>query len=187
MWELGPVAGAPTSLDGTPALWNLPFSVDTTSTNPAAGAPSGQTAYGVYRETFFDLQQPNPLPSHYPAPATPTFLPKSGTYERWYVANVGNPQPLGNDVVDMHPFHMHLVNFVVLRRWTVDASGNYILSPPRPLDLDGIARHDTVRIQSCELVELLVYFPPGYAGNYVYHCHIVEHEDMGMMLHFRVT
>lgn len=26
----------------------------------------------------------------------------------------------------------------------------------------------------------------GYPGNYVYHCHILEHEDMGMMYPIRV-
>ncbi len=35
-------------------------------------------------------------------------------------------------------------------------------------------------------VVLLVYFPEGYHGKYPYHCHLVEHEDMGMMLHFEV-
>ena len=97
----------------------------------------------------------------------------------------------------MHPFHMHLVNFVVTRRFVLaesnDKPGKYvfverdnILAPIRPLDFDGKVRHDTVRIQANELVELLVYFPKGYAGRYPYHCHLVEHEDMGMMLHFEV-
>jgi spore coat protein A, manganese oxidase len=26
----------------------------------------------------------------------------------------------------------------------------------------------------------------GYSGEYVYHCHILEHEDMGMMFDLRV-
>jgi FtsP/CotA-like multicopper oxidase with cupredoxin domain len=86
----------------------------------------------------------------------------------------------------MHPFHIHLVNFTVQRRWTLNQEGTYELSIPRPLDFDGTSRHDTVRVQSNELVELLVYFPLGYTGDYVYHCHLVEHEDMGMMLHFTV-
>ncbi|OAI20833.1 hypothetical protein A1359_20310 [Methylomonas lenta] len=52
---------------------------------------------------------------------------------------------------------------------------------------DGTARHDFIRVHANELLELLVYFPPGYSGNYVYHCHLVEHEDMGMMSHFSVS
>ena len=62
-----------------------------------------------------------------------------------------------------------------------------------PIDFyDKNVRHDTVRINSNEMVELLVYFPKDpkdpkkYTGKYPYHCHLVEHEDMGMMLHFEV-
>lgn len=205
MWELD----APKTAN-TPT-WHFPFNVDTTGANPVAGSPSNlQVNYGVHRTTFFQ-QDPPPVISasylQYPPVHTPTFTPKAGTYERWYVANVGNMQPLmptapGNVVPDMHPFHMHLVNFVVLRRWVLDANGQFILQPAKPLDFDGISRHDTVRVQSNELVELLVYFPktkkpiknpikpslitPPYTGDYVYHCHLVEHEDMGMMLHFKV-
>lgn len=182
MWELG----AP---DGVAPPWNLPFSVDTAGANPASGGPAGQTPYGIYRATFFNVDPaPQITPTTcYPDRHKPTYEPVSGTYERWYVANVGNVQPLDDSPVDMHPFHVHLVNFTVLRRWTLDTSGNYVASTPRPLDFDGIARHDTVRVQSCELLELLVYFPPGFTGDFVYHCHLVEHEDMGMMLHFTMV
>ena len=43
-----------------------------------------------------------------------------------------------------------------------------------------------MRIESNELVEILVYYPPGFVGDYVYHCHLLEHEDMCMMSHFKV-
>ena len=100
---------------------------------------------------------------------------KAGTYERWYVANIGNAQPLlagafddtGNLAVpDMHPFHMHLVNFVVTGRWRLQADTNRFApaDEPRANDFDGLCRHDTVRVQSNELLELLVFFPPGYTG-----------------------
>lgn len=127
---------------------------------------------------------------HHPAQGRRVSQPMEGTYERWYVANItsnlGNlgdgPQP------DMHPFHMHLVNFVVTRRWKLNKATNLFEDRTgwRLLDFDRIARHDTVRVQSNELLELLVHFPRGYTGHYPYHCHLVEHEDMGMMLHFEV-
>jgi len=191
MWELG-------ASDGIAPTWNVPFTVDTAGNNPGPGAPSSQLSYGIFRSTFF---QSDPAPmitpiSGYPAIHAATIQPKAGTYERWYVANIGNDQsvPMTNATVDMHPFHIHLVNFVVTGRWVLDGSGNFVLPSvadpsmiyPNPLDFDGISRHDTVRVQSNELLELLVYFPPGYTGDYVYHCHLVEHEDMGMMLHFNV-
>ncbi|PWB93997.1 multicopper oxidase family protein [Methylosinus sporium] len=127
---------------------------------------------------------------HNPAAGRAIIRPREGSYERWYVANIGNDQAhLADGVPDMHPFHMHLVNFVVLRRFRLrkDAAENSVFARiERRLDFDGVVRHDTVRIQSNELVELLVHFPRGYTGVYPYHCHLVEHEDMGMMLHFDV-
>jgi FtsP/CotA-like multicopper oxidase with cupredoxin domain len=185
MWELG----AP---DGIAPTWDLPFGVDTAGINPLPGNPLATQSYGVFRATFFQAE-PAPMITPalgYPALHTPTIMPKAGTYERWYVANIGNAQPVvnasPNDTVDMHPFHIHLVNFTVLRRWALDATGTFQPVVASPLEFDGISRHDTVRIQSNELLELLVYFPQGYTGDYVYHCHLVEHEDMGMMLHFSV-
>jgi FtsP/CotA-like multicopper oxidase with cupredoxin domain len=183
MWELG----AP---DGVAPTWNVPFNVDTAGNNQVAGVPSAQTGYGVFRSTFFQADPPPIITptTGYPALHPPTIQPKSGAYERWYVANIGNDQsnPMQNPTVDMHPFHIHLVNFVVTGRWTLDGAGNFTPSLHNVLNFDGISRHDTVRVESNELVELLVYFPLGYTGDYVYHCHLVEHEDMGMMLHFSV-
>lgn len=131
----------------------------------------------------------------YPPLEKTSIKAKAGTYERWYVANIGNGQPLKanetnkkdevNQIPDMHPFHIHLVNFIVLRRWLLDETTNEF-KPQTASIFDKFARDDTVRIHSNELLELLVYYPPGYVGDYPYHCHLVEHEDMGMMLHFSV-
>lgn len=180
IWEMGPDNGL------VPTL-NLQFNVDLLTLNPLVGLPSGPMPYGIYRSRFFDPAPP-PLGSVYRPLHAPTFTPQAGTYERWYVANIGNSilPEVTNEVVDMHPFHMHLVNFVVQRRFVLDAGDNFV-PVSRPLDFDGTARHDTVRVQPSELLELLVYFPPGFKGDYPYHCHLVEHEDMGMMLHFTVV
>jgi FtsP/CotA-like multicopper oxidase with cupredoxin domain len=152
-------------------LWSLA----TENVNPAGYPPVFRYAH-LYR--------------HAPGQGRKVIQPTEGTYERWYVANIGNdPGDLAGGQPDMHPFHMHLVNFVVTSRYKLgkDAGGGSVFQPiQRRLDFDGIVRHDTVRVQSNELVELLVHFPEGYAGRYPYHCHLVEHEDMGMMLHFDV-
>jgi len=203
IWEMAPASSAPKA---TP--FNLPFDVDLSASPAGPGAPGPDKPYVVTRATFFEKDfGPEAridmtgvyAPMH--APSAPA--PKAGTYERWYVANVGNTQPAlanvsvdpkgGYVIPDMHPFHMHLVNFVVARRWALqlpppggDDKCVFVPVTDRPLDFDGVVRHDTVRINSNELLELLVYFPEGYAGEYPYHCHIVEHEDMGMMLSFTV-
>ncbi|MFC1456526.1 MULTISPECIES: multicopper oxidase family protein [Microvirga] len=72
-----------------------------------------------------------------------------------------------------HPFHIHGVHFEVLSR-----SG----AAPGPRD-QGL--RDTVVAQ--EPVELLVRFTqPAVAAPFMYHCHILEHEDNGMMGQFVV-
>lgn len=73
-----------------------------------------------------------------------------------------------------HPFHIHGVHFEVLRR-----DGQ----PPPPEDQ---GRRDTVLVDAP--VELLVHFTqPAPKMPYMYHCHILEHEDMGMMGQFTVS
>jgi len=174
------------------ADWQIPFAVDlATTSEPAAGAPSATSqGYRLARRSFFE-HEVNPdvtLAKAYPALHTPTIAARAGTYERWYVANLNNSQPLDAAAgsPDMHPFHIHLVNFVVLRRWSLDDNGQFVALPPSDLGLDRIARQDTVQIASGEMVELLVHYPTGYTGDYAYHCHILEHEDKCMMSHFRV-
>jgi FtsP/CotA-like multicopper oxidase with cupredoxin domain len=67
-----------------------------------------------------------------------------------------------------HPFHVHGVHFEVLSR-----------GGARPGVLDQGLK-DTVLVQ--EPVELLVRFTqPAVAAPFMYHCHILEHEDNGMM------
>jgi FtsP/CotA-like multicopper oxidase with cupredoxin domain len=172
--------------------WQIPFAVDLTTANePATGGPSATPqGYRLARRSFFQ-NQVNPdvtLAKQYPALHTPVISARGGTYERWYVANLNNSQPLdpAAGAADMHPFHIHLVNFVVLRRWVLDDTGQFVPVATSDLGLDLIARQDTVQIPSNELVELLVHYPPGYTGDYAYHCHILEHEDKCMMSHFHL-
>jgi FtsP/CotA-like multicopper oxidase with cupredoxin domain len=73
----------------------------------------------------------------------------------------------------VHPFHIHGVHFEVLSR-------NGAAPGPRDQGL-----RDTVVAQ--EPVELLVRFTqPAVAAPFMYHCHILEHEDNGMMGQFIV-
>jgi FtsP/CotA-like multicopper oxidase with cupredoxin domain len=171
--------------------WGIPFTVDlTTATEPAPGGPSAPRDYGLARRTFF-AQEVNPdvtLAKAYPALHAPVISARGGTYERWYVANLNNSQPVdpAAGAADLHPFHIHLVNFVVLRRWTLDDNAQFVPIATSDLALDLIARQDTVQIPSNEMVELLVHYPAGYTGDYAYHCHILEHEDKCMMSHFHL-
>lgn len=73
-----------------------------------------------------------------------------------------------------HPFHIHGVQFEVLSR-----------NGGRPTARDAGMR-DTVLVR--EPVELLVRFTqPAVKAPFMYHCHILEHEDNGMMGQFATT
>jgi spore coat protein A len=72
-----------------------------------------------------------------------------------------------------HPFHMHLAHFQVLSR-----------NNQKPASTD-VGWKDTVRVGPREMVRVIAHFSP-YRGKYIYHCHMLEHEDLGMMDNFEV-
>jgi FtsP/CotA-like multicopper oxidase with cupredoxin domain len=53
------------------------------------------------------------------------------------------------------------------------------------LDANELGRKDTVRVNPGEMVSIVATFD-GYTGRYMYHCHILEHEDHDMMRPFVV-
>ena len=72
----------------------------------------------------------------------------------------------------VHPFHMHGTQFLVVSR-----NGH----APYPNE-HGFK--DTVGVNPGETVRLKVWFD--HTGVYMYHCHIIEHEDGGMMAQIEV-
>jgi spore coat protein A, manganese oxidase len=72
-----------------------------------------------------------------------------------------------------HPFHLHLAHFQVLSR-----------NNQKPVPTD-VGWKDTVRVGPREMVRIITRFTP-YRGKYIYHCHMLEHEDLGMMDNFEV-
>lgn len=86
-----------------------------------------------------------------------------GTYEVWTVNNRTNMD---------HPFHQHVNAAQVLSITGADASYPAYATLP--------AWKDTVLVPKNGSVTLLVPVKD-YAGTAVFHCHILEHEDIGMM------
>ncbi len=74
----------------------------------------------------------------------------------------------------MHPIHIRDVMFQIL-----DRDGR----PPAP---EEAGWKDTVHVGAGETVRVITRFAD-YAGTYVFHCHILEHEDRAMMTQFRVV
>ncbi len=109
--------------------------------------------------------------------------PKLGSTEVW---------ELVDNLPDAHPFHMHLVQFQVLDRTAFDKdefarSGKitFIGSSVQP-DPNEMGWKDTIKVYPGTLTRIIMKFLP-YAGYYIYHCHILEHEDMDMMRPFQVV
>ncbi|EMH4163068.1 multicopper oxidase CueO [Pluralibacter gergoviae] len=98
---------------------------------------------------------------------TPMFAAVRGQHERWLISGEGDMM--------LHPFHIHGTQFRILSE-----NG----TPP--------AAHragwkDTVRVEG-GVSEVLVKFehPAAKEQMYMAHCHLLEHEDTGMMLGFTV-
>lgn len=84
---------------------------------------------------------------------------KLGDVEEWTIENVTD---------EMHVFHIHQLDFQVTE---IDG---------QPVPFTG--RQDVVNLPVKSRVKLLIPFTnPVIVGKFVYHCHIVAHEDNGMM------
>jgi len=85
-----------------------------------------------------------------------------------------------NQTIDGHPIHLHLVRYEVVDRQLLDPLTNLPLPgtnrPPEPWET---GYKDTVIAYPGEVTRLRAKFD--VAGLYVWHCHIVEHEDNEMM------
>jgi spore coat protein A len=130
---------------------------------------------------------------------TPTETPRAGTTEDWVYVNLTG---------DTHPMHSHLVTFQVVGRTPFDAvayleayDGQFgvpggidptpfatgPMLPPEPTER---GFKDTVKVNPGYFTTIRAKYelPEGVTApqTYVYHCHILEHEDNDMMRPFTV-
>ena len=142
------------------------------------------------------------LESEPPEPGLPiearlgTFDPTVGApdgivFKKWEDPETENPAPgatevweLYNFTADAHPIHIHEVFFEVVDRQRLDKkTGLPIQTPVLPGPTEN-GRKDTVIAYPGEVTRVRITFGPG--GQYVWHCHIVEHEDNEMMRPYRI-
>ena len=120
---------------------------------------------------------------------SPTEVIPAGSYEIWEIANLS---------ADTHPIHIHLANAQILFRQAFNVNGyaggvpNYKGSPVGP-DANECGWKETARMNPGEVTSLLMHFvlpavpftvpaSPRIGGHeYVWHCHILEHEEHDMM------
>jgi spore coat protein A len=108
-------------------------------------------------------------------------FPVLGTTEIWQFAN---------ETAETHPVHMHLVQFQVLDRSSFQVVDGKVVpgSDRRPPDPEEAGWKDTAKVKPNELLRVIMRFgPDGFLGDYVFHCHMLEHEDNEMMRRFTVV
>ncbi len=123
-----------------------------------------------------------PTPQFWADPITQN--PALGATEDWEIYNY---------TVDAHPIHIHLVRFVVMDRaaLVLDPLTGMPAIPAmvdkatvRPPEVTELGYKDTVTAYPGEVTRVRALFD--IPGLYVWHCHIVEHEDNEMMVPFCV-
>lgn len=99
-----------------------------------------------------------------------TETPAFGSIEQWQIYNF---------TVDSHPIHQHLVAFEVVGRTCRTGTPASTCVTPHPVEPSEAGYKDTVIAYPGEITKVKAKFD--IPGLYVWHCHIVEHEDNEMM------
>lgn len=113
--------------------------------------------------------------AHWDMPITEN--PKLNTVEIWSLLNFTD---------DSHPIHLHGVRFQILDRRSFEPELYYhggriqYIGPAEPPAPNEMGWKDTVQAHPGMVTRIIAKFE-GYPGRYVWHCHILEHEDNEMM------
>jgi hypothetical protein len=152
------------------------------------GVPSSDPkAYGLgYEEvdrndnpvpgTFRDVAPFDPARINVCLPLGPHSMPVT---EEWELVNLS---------AEAHNFHIHQTEFYVLPQnapaGNAGALMDNVVLPNGGRSCDGSAA--TWRAGRCPVQTVVVNIPFAEVGDFIYHCHIGEHQDGGMMAHIRV-
>jgi FtsP/CotA-like multicopper oxidase with cupredoxin domain len=91
--------------------------------------------------------------------ADPMTSARIGTYQHWRIVN---------QTSELHPFHIHQVHFLAY------AENGVPLAHPEWLDTVNVPYRGSVDV-------ILDFTDPVIKGMSVFHCHLLNHEDKGMM------
>lgn len=112
--------------------------------------------------------------------------PELDTIEVWNIINTFS------DLNIDHPIHLHLIQFKLISRTPFDVdiyNKTGIIVPTgdveEPKDYERGFK-DTVNAEAGKVTKFIVHFT-GYPGEYVCHCHFLEHEDHDMMRPMKVV
>ena len=121
-------------------------------------------------EFYLTVEGQTPAPFD-PASEVPNITATQGTVEDWIIENRSN---------ELHAFHIHQLHFMLLDYLGRSVNEPFLRDTVNVPYYDGKAlAYPTVRVR-------LDFRDPKIVGDFVYHCHLLEHEDNGMMGLIRV-
>ena len=101
----------------------------------------------------------------------PDIVAEQGTVEDWIIENRSS---------ELHDFHIHQLHFLLLDYMSVPVNENFLRDTVNVPYFNGhTLTYPSVRLR-------MDFRDPNTVGTFVYHCHILEHEDKGMMGMIRV-
>lgn len=105
---------------------------------------------------------------------------RKGATEIWRIRGADHGVP--------HPMHIHGFSFQVLSRSNSPKQVAALAVDSQGRSVSDLGWKDTVLVWPGEVVRIALDFSHDYPGDqtYVFHCHNLEHEDMGMMINYRV-
>ena len=110
---------------------------------------------------------------------------KMGSIEIWeFINEGGGGMGMGGGMMLPHPMHMHGEQFQILDR-QISRAGKAAWDSLSEGFVDE-GWKDTVLVMPGERVRVIRRFAD-FTGLFLYHCHNLEHEDMGMMRNFEIV
>jgi FtsP/CotA-like multicopper oxidase with cupredoxin domain len=190
--------GANGDCDPTRPIFNIALGGDNSTSDPTADvvastvspasvqrfaglatSPIAQTRLLYFSENsdqtqFFMTVFPQ-TPAVFNPNAPPAITAMQGTVEQWTVQNRAQ---------ENHEFHLHQVHFLVQSQNNFAINNNAPQAPAddgQYLDMIEVPAWDGNPAHPYPSVTLLVDFRGPDIGSFVFHCHILGHEDLGMM------
>jgi FtsP/CotA-like multicopper oxidase with cupredoxin domain len=144
-------------------------------------SPKSPTAATVHRHLYFSQQSANPqdpdnfvlyyvtvvgqAPKTYKMGAPPNVVVHRGDIEDWTIEN-RSPED--------HVFHIHQIHFQVLEVDGKPVNDSTMRDTVNVPYWNGDGPYPSVKLR-------MDFRDPDIVGNFLYHCHILKHEDMGMV------
>ncbi len=136
-----------------------------------------------FSEKLLDPNDPNSATEFYitvdgqtpaqfdPKSGVPNIIAKQGTVEDWIIENRSS---------ELHAFHIHQLHFML-----IDYRGRPV-NEPFLRDTVNVPYFDGKTLDYPSVRLRMDFRDPNTVGDFVYHCHLLEHEDGGMMGLIRV-